>query len=213
MAEPRNRIYVLAGVNGAGKSSVIGAVFAAEGVRFFDPDQAARSLMARNPGLSQERASSEAWLIGRAMLQAAIDEDLRFAFETTLGGTSITALLDRALAAGRDVRMAYVGLDRVERHIARVRARVAAGGHDIPEQRIRERYQTSRRNVVHLLPRLTRLRVWDNSAEADPETGAAPQPRLILETARGRITGGVPPREVPQWAKPIVAAALRLAPP
>src|SRR2546422_5178074 len=51
-----------------------------------------------------------------------------------------------------------VGLSSAELHIARVRARVAKGGHDIPEPRIRDRYDRSRLNLIHLMARLTELR-------------------------------------------------------
>jgi predicted ABC-type ATPase len=69
------------------------------------------------------------------------------------------------------VRVWYVGLSSPELHIARVRARVAKGGHDIPEPRIRERYDASRLNLIRLLPRLSELWVYDNSVEADPDAG------------------------------------------
>jgi len=70
------------------------------------------------------------------LLERAIAERKTFAFETTLGGATITALLQRALAAGIAVRVWYVGLDSPELHIARVRAR-SHGRHDIPAGHIR----------------------------------------------------------------------------
>ena len=94
-----------------------------------------------------------------------------FAFETTLGGKTITALLERALGAGGEVRIWYVGLSTPELHLARVRARVARGGHDIPEAQIRARYDASRLNLIRMLPHLTELRVYDNSVEAVPQHG------------------------------------------
>ncbi len=54
-------------------------------------------------------------------LERAIAERLNFAFETTLGGRTITALLDAALSAGVEVRVWYVGLSSVDLHIARAR--------------------------------------------------------------------------------------------
>lgn len=95
-----------------------------------------------------------------------------------------------------------------ELHVARVRGRVAAGGHDIPEAKIRERYETSRSNLIRLLPLLASLRVYDNSAEGDPKVGRKPQPRLLLHMENGRVAGHVALDQVPQWAKPIMAAAL-----
>jgi hypothetical protein len=77
------------------------------------------------------------------------------------------------------VRIFYVGLGSVEQHIERVRRRVARGGHDIPEERIRVRYDNSRKNLVKLLPYLAELVAFDNTTEADPTAGQKPQPRKI----------------------------------
>jgi predicted ABC-type ATPase len=208
-ATPAPCIYVLAGTNGAGKSSIAGAMFLQAGVEFFDPDQASRLILDRNPGLGQADANSVAWEQGRRLLARAIDERLAFAFETTLGGATMTALLERALAAGIEVRVWYVGLRSPELHLARVRARVARGGHDIPEAHVRTRYDRSRLNLIRLLPRLTELRVYDNSTEADPRGGVAPEPELVLHMAGGKIVRACAPARTPGWAKPIVAAALK----
>jgi predicted ABC-type ATPase len=101
-------------------------------------------------------------------------------------------------------------LSSPELHIARVRSRVARGGHDIPEAKIRERYDHSRLNLIRLLPNLTELRVYDNSEEADPQAGVAPEPALILHLARAMIVSSCKLTDTPQWAKPILRAALGL---
>jgi predicted ABC-type ATPase len=95
----------------------------------------------------------------------------------------------------------------------RVRGRVEAGGHDIPEEKIRERWVGSRLNIINLLPRLTELRVFDNSAEREADEN--PPPKLLLHWNRGRILA--PPvselEATPEWAKPILAAAIDLVTP
>ena len=211
MAEsvPPPCLYVLAGTNGAGKSSLIGAVIERQGVAFYNPDAAARRIRERAPAMSQTEANSAAWHQGRRLLERAVAERLTFAFETTLGGATITALLERALAAGIEVRVWYVGLATPELHLARVRARVARGGHDIPEADIRRRFHDGRLNLVRLLPRLTELRVYDNSQEADPQAGRAPTPVLLLHVIRGKIAASCDLARTPPWAKPILAAALK----
>jgi predicted ABC-type ATPase len=162
---------VLAGTNGAGKSSVAGAMFRQAGADYFNPDEATARILAANPDISTADANSAAWHQGKRLLERAIAERLDFAFETTLGGHTISALLHEALAAGIEVRMWFVGLSSPELHMARVRSRVARGGHDIPEEKIRERYDRSRINLIELMPRLTELRVFDNSFDADPHAG------------------------------------------
>lgn len=204
-------IEVLAGTNGAGKSSVAGGAFRRAGGDYFNPDEATRRIREAQPRMSEAEANGAAWLMGRRLLERAIAEHADFAFETTLGGRTITSLLERALDEGLEVRIWFVGLDSPERHLARVRARVAHGGHDIPEDKIRERYEASRRNLIRLLPHLTELRLFDNSAEGDPEKGRSPKPLLVLHMAGGAITSMCPPPKVPAWAKPVVMAALRVA--
>ena len=206
-------IYVLAGTNGAGKSSIAGAMFLAAGVEYFNPDQVARLVRARNPGATQAEANSAAWEQGKRLLERAITERLTFAFETTLGGKTMTALLERAAAAGIEVRIWYVGLKTPELHLARVRARVAKGGHDIPEAQVRARYDSSRLNLIRLLPRLTELRVYDNSADADPRAGTAPEPELLVHVVRGKVVRSCPLPRTPEWAKPILAAVLKASGP
>ena len=205
------RIYVLAGVNGAGKSSIGGAAIRAYEAEYFNPDEAARRLMAANPKLTQTEANGTAWQHGRRLLERAIAERLDFAFETTLGANTIPRLLAEAAVQGIEIHLWYAGLSTPELHLARVRARVRKGGHDIAETDIRRRYEHSRLNLIHLLPRLTRLWVYDNSAEADPSSGKAPVPRLLLHMERGKIAGPADLSKTPDWAKPIVAAALKLS--
>jgi predicted ABC-type ATPase len=201
-------IYVLAGTNGAGKSSVGGAAFREMGADYFNPDEATRRIRSTNPQVSERDANIAAWQEGKRLLEEAIAKRLVFAFETTLGGHTITSLLRGALREGVEVRMWYVALVTPELHIARVRARVARGGHDIPEKTIRERYERSRVNLIRLLPHLTELRVFDNSADADPASGATPAPLPALHVVRGTIAATCDLRRVPEWAKPIVAAAM-----
>jgi predicted ABC-type ATPase len=201
---------VLAGTNGAGKSSVGGAAIRERGADYFNPDEATRRIRLANPRISEREANSAAWQEGKRLLEEAIAKRSTFAIETTLGGDTITGLLLRALAEGIEARIWYVGLATPELHIARVRARVARGGHDIPETTIRQRFEHSRINLIRLLAQLTELRLFDNSTDADPAAGAAPAPLLVLHIVEGKIAAMCDLANVPAWAKPIVAAAMTL---
>lgn len=55
--------------------------------------------------------------------------------------------------------------------------------------------------------------MFDNSADADPAAGIAPTPLLVLHMAKGTIVDTCHLSQVPDWAKPIVAAALRSSDP
>lgn len=206
-------IFVLAGVNGAGKSSVGGAMLIEHGLSWFNPDTYARELMAQL-GMDTAKANGHAWEYGRSKLEAAMAKRTNYAFETTLGGRTISDMLAKA-ARTHDVMMVFCGLASPEQHIQRVRLRVASGGHDIPGNKIRERWTGSRANVIKLIPHLARLQVFDNSAEALPGQDI-PDPMLVLETINGQITF---PRledtttlnRTPQWARSIVQATIEFA--
>ena len=204
-------IYVLAGVNGAGKSSIGGAQLRHEKLDYFNADEAAQRIR-EGIGCPIEEANSIAWHEGKRMLEDAIASRSNYAFESTLGGTTIPRLLAEAADSGFDVLVWFVGLSSADQHVERVRRRVAAGGHDIPEETIRGRWNTSRRNLIALLPSLTELKVFDNSRDGDPAAGTVPAPILLLHWRNDRIVS--PPAEdletTPEWAKPIVARALQL---
>lgn len=208
-AAPRGTITVLAGVNGAGKSSVAGAYLRAAGGDYFNPDEFARALLDQNPGLASPEANSLAWTKGKELLERAIEEGADFVFETTLGGDTLARLLARAAKEGMAVKIFFVGLATVEHHLRRVAARVADGGHDIPAPKIHERWERSRLNLIRLLPHLAELMVWDNSAETDL-SNQAPKPVLVLHVREGAIVAPKNLSTTPGWAKPIVAAAIKL---
>lgn len=206
MLEPT--IYVLAGVNGSGKSSLGGAAITSRGVEYYNPDTAARRLREIHPNMTQTMANSHAWTLGKEMLEEAIVRKEIYAFETTLGGNTITDLLIKAAQQGLKVKVWYAGLESVELHLARVRARVVRGGHDISEAAICKRWDSSRRNLIKLLPHLHSLRLYDNSHEADPHLGQLPRPRLLLHFDAGKIVGPKDLSGASDWAKPIIAGAL-----
>jgi predicted ABC-type ATPase len=203
-------ITVIAGANGSGKSSIAGAFLRSRGEDYFNPDEAARAILELTPSLPRADANSLAWRMGRDALMAAIEDRTSYAFETTLGGKTITGLLLKAANLGLAVRVWYVGLASVDLHLHRVRERVARGGHPIPADRIRARYDSSRKNLITLLPHLTELRLFDNSLDGDPALGMRPRPREIFHMKQGGLVYACPWREVSLWAQPILAAASRL---
>lgn len=210
MQNSRPVIYVLAGVNGAGKSSIGGHLLYRAGLAWFNPDTWAREWMAAG-ATDQLEANGAAWQEGMRRLNEAVAAGRSHAFETTLGGESVAARL-REASRTHDVLMWFCGLATPELHLQRVRERVAVGGHDIPEAKIRERWTTSIAHLIGLLPHLTELRLFDNSTGV--ATGeAVPDPLLVAVFREGRLTW--PDLEdvaqlarTPDWAKPVLQAGL-----
>lgn len=208
VASSRPVLLVLAGVNGAGKSSIGGNVMLRRlGLTWFNPDTYTRLLM-EQVGLSLDQANPMAWQHGLDLLDQAVAAGHSHAFETTLGGATMAQRI-AAASHTHDVLMWFCGLSSVEQHIARVAQRVASGGHAIPEPRIRERWVQAPLHLIELMPHLHELRVFDNSAEAQAGQ-AVEDPRLILHLQRGVVQFPVALADLqrtPAWAKPIVKAA------
>ena len=203
-------IAVLAGVNGAGKTSVAGGFLEKEGDTFFNPDTVAQQIRGLHPDIPLTMANAHAWQIGKSLLEQAITSGRDYRFETTLGGRTIAQLLEKAARYGHRLRIWFCGLASADLHLKRVQSRVAHGGHDIPAHKIRERWNRSRENLVRLLPLIDHLRVYDNSKEADPAEGRKPEPALLLEMQHAKITAPADLSGAPDWAQPIIAAAIHL---
>ena len=174
-----------------------------QGLQWFNPDSYARELV-REAGMDVGEANACAWGYGKSRLEAAIANRSNYAFETTLGGTTITRLLEEASRTHSP-----------EQHIERVELRVAHGGHHISNEKIRERWDASRLNLIKLLPRLERLQVFNNSASVEPGQDI-PDPVLVLDVENSRVNFPDPNdaaemSAVPPWARPIVEAAIRIS--
>ena len=181
---------VLAGANGAGKSTFAGDVFLRPHAKPVWPK-----------GTITKQGER---------LELAIAQRCDYSFQTPLSNKTITGQLEMALSAGIEVRIWYVGLSSPELHIARVRARGTAGGKNIPGETIRNAYYRSRHNLIRLLPRVTELRLYDNSEEADPDGGVLPYPHLILHVVKGSVQNVCGAEGFPDWVKPIIEAFLKL---
>ena len=72
-----------------------------------------------------------------------VEEGADFVIETTLASLGYARKFPEWREQGYLISLAYLRLDSVEQSIARVRKRVAAGGHDIPEETIRRRFAKS----------------------------------------------------------------------
>jgi len=204
-------LYVLAGVNGAGKSSIGGHVLREAGLDWFNPDSYARGLREQLHVPATE-ANGQAWHEGVRRLQHALETGSNHAFETTLGGNSITRMLRQATTT-HDVLVWFCGLASPELHIARVQARVQAGGHPISAADIRRRYPLAQQNLIGLMPVLAGLQVYDNSADASPGT-PVPDPLLLMQMHDGKLEWPTADdlaqlQATPSWAIPMLEAALR----
>lgn len=154
-------IYLIAGCNGAGKTTFAKEFLPKEVkcLRFLNADEIAH-------GLSPLKPSASAVQAGRLLLQQ-VDDSLRrretFALESTLSGRTYIRLFRRARQRGYEIELHYLWLSSPAQAIARVRQRVKLGGHHVPAADIRRRFK---RSLVHLLddylPLANSWAIWDS---------------------------------------------------
>ena len=165
-------VIVLAGPNGAGKSTISNSLIRVQFgcAHYVNADTIAR-------GLSAFDVEAMALKAGRIMLQhlhdlAAARAD--FAFETTLASKTFAPWIVDLKAAGYQFHLVFLWLSSADVAINRVKWRVKAGGHNIPEETIRRRYERGIWNFFHLFRPLANS--WSFYDHSDPNKS-----RLIAE--------------------------------
>ena len=141
-------IYIIAGCNGAGKTTASYSVLpeALECREFVNADEIAK-------GLSPFQPETVAIQAGRIMLQRIdylINRGQNFAFETTLSSKSYIQTIKRAQANKFYVTIVYFWLNSPQLAIQRIRERVAAGGHHVPDDVVIRRYERGINNFLNL---------------------------------------------------------------
>jgi len=155
--------YVIAGPNGAGKTTTAFTVLPhLHWQHYVNADEIARGLSPFNPELVNFQA-------GRLMLKRIrelAESQENFAFETTLASRSFVPFLNNLQEHTYRIHLTYVALNSPDLAVARVKKRVASGGHNIPEADIRRRFKNSKQNLVELyLPLVDSWDIYDNSDE------------------------------------------------
>lgn len=175
-------LHLLAGPNGAGKSSYVHDVLApATGLPFINADEIAA---ARWPDAQPEHAY-EAAQIAEAQRRERIGARESFISETVFSHPSEVQLVEDAVEAGYLVHL-HVIVVPVELTVQRVVERVRRGGHSVPEQKIRDRYERLWEHIAEAIQVADVTEVLDNSR-------ARPPFRLCASFERGALVGS------PSW--------------
>ena len=154
-------IFIFGGCNGSGKTTIATNLLnSMSNIEYINADIIASQL---NPS-DVEAVAIQASRVMLTRLDALATSGVDFAFETTLAARSFAKFLRECKNRGYQINLVYVWLSSVELAIERVAARVASGGHNIPEATIIRRYNRGRRNFLELyMPIADCWRVYDNS--------------------------------------------------
>lgn len=129
-------LIVVGGPNGSGKSTFIGELLLARPMPYFSADLIATEFPSLDPVSKQLTAGRE--FIRRVDEQLSEESD--FVIETTMSGRTLQHFIRKAAKAGFSISIFFVYLDRAETCIVRVSERVRRGGHDVPVDDIRRRF-------------------------------------------------------------------------
>ena len=157
---PQKRIFLFAGVNGTGKTSLYSIIKDKTDLgRRISVDDIAKELGDWRDSAVQVRAGC----IALKEAKRCISEGISFNQETTLPGAIIEKQLIEARKKGFFITLYYVGLNGVEPSIERVRRRVEKGGHGISDEVIRKRYNSMPSALAKILPLCDRAFFYDNT--------------------------------------------------
>ena len=179
MTQQPPSVIVLAGPNGAGKSTIAPVLLPRTLgiVDFVNADDIARGLSAYD----SDSAAIEASEIMLRRLRTLAEARVNLAFETTLASRSLAPWLKELIAGGYEFHLFFLWLPSADAAVARVAERVRVGGHHVPEETIRRRYDRGLRNFFELYQVLATNWRMDDSSEADG-------PKLIARGQGPRTT-------------------------
>lgn len=203
-------LCILGGCNGAGKTTLARELLPRLGLmRFLNADEIARGLSPLDPSLTAFKA-------GRLLIEEArglIAAKASFAIESTLSGKTYVAMIREAKAQGYRFLLHYIRIGSGDQAVGRVGLRVKLGGHDVPEDDIRRRFERSRKHFIEdYVPLADEWGLWDNQSPpavqiADSATHSLEELQIMLASNSLQET---PPREMSEMSK-IVLEASRVA--
>jgi predicted ABC-type ATPase len=189
-----HRLDLVVGSNGAGKSTFVRKTLIPAlppGAVFVNADEIAAQRWPEDP----EAMSYEAARVAAATRRALISARSSFIAETVFSHPSKLNLVDEARTAGFHVVL-HVVLVPEELTVARVAHRVAAGGHAVPEVKIRDRYHRLWPLVARAMTTADQSVVYDNSGIRGP--------RIVAQLVEGILIGAA---RWPGWTPSVLTRA------
>jgi len=188
------KLTIIAGPNGSGKSTLTRKIKSYLNVPIIDPDAEARKINPSSP-------ESVAVAAGKQTIRLAFDyleNNQSFGVETTLSGNTYLKMMRRAKQQGYEINLIFVGINSVDTNIERVALRVRSGGHNVPEEDIRRRYERSLVNLPIALRFTDNAIIFDNSTNLGHQIKLTIENKKVIEQAETLpewLIRAIPPRQ------------------
>ena len=190
MANPKH-LWVLAGGNGAGKSTFYNLHLAKYGIKFVNADLIAKDIDSENP----EGVSYHAATVAANIREDLISQGVSFCFETVFSHESKIDFLAQAKANGYEIILIYIHLFDSSLNEARVKQRVSEGGHSVPTEKIHSRIPRTMKNIKTALSLVDEARILDNSSKDDPF-----QQIIVMKSGNYEVKA----ETLPEWARKLL---------
>ncbi len=185
------QLWLLAGANGAGKSTFYKQYLSKHGIQFVNADLIAREIDLDNP----ETVSYEAANAAAGIRSEMLDQGASFCFETVFSHPSKIEFIQQAKNKQYDIVLVYIHLINPELNEARVHQRTLEGGHNVPTQKIYSRIPRTIKHIKEALTLVNQAWILDNSSEKD-------RFKQIAVMKNGRFEFKVHP--LPEWINEIL---------
>lgn len=160
----KKQLWVLAGGNGAGKSTFYRTRLAPKGMPFVNADIVAKLLYPHAPELHSYDA---AMLAGQMRLQL-LREGRSFCFETVFSHPSKIDFVAQAKTLGYEIILVFIHLSDISLNQARIAQRVSEGGHHVPDDKVLSQIPRVLKLIRQTLPLCDQIYILDNSRTDNP---------------------------------------------
>ena len=186
----RKQLWILAGGNGAGKSTFYRTQLAALGLPFINADILAKELYPQSP----EEHSYDAAILAAEMRFQLLHEGRSFCFETVFSHPSKIDFVAQAKVLGYEIILVFIHLDTVSLNQARVAQRISEGGHNVPDEKVASRIPKLLQNIKNTLPLCDQVSILNNSRIDNPF-------EQVAVFRNGQLREKIP---LPDWAKDLL---------
>ena len=158
-----SKLYIIAGPNGAGKTTasytILPEIFNCN--EFVNADEIAKGISPFNP----DKVAIQAGKIMLKRINELIDNDITFALETTLSAKNFVKYIQKAKEKKYEIILLFLRLDSKKLAIKRVEARVKEGGHNIPVEVIKRRYDNGLKNFFQIYKQIVSKWIFVDNSE------------------------------------------------